>query len=617
VTDTLLSLFDRQVERSPRRTALRYRSGGIWRGRSWNDWRTRSSRIAAWLCHHGLEHGDRVAILAETSIEWVEVDMGVLTAGAVTVPIYPTLQPDVVGAILRDCGARVVVASEPTQVAKLFHPDAGELPALERVVSLARVSRLERPDARGRLDVSLEDVVPDGVPSHVIDELIASRFEDSVLGERRAQVTPDSLAALYYTSGTSGDAKGVMLSHDNFVFETEALQAHMPVTSKDEQLLFLPLAHIVAKLTVMLQLRTGFVTSFAASIEEAAQDCAVVRPSFLVGVPRVYEKIQEGIERRVEERGDAQRRVVRWALSVGREVSAIRQRGGAVPTLLAMQASTAERLVFGQIKERLGGRIRFMLSGAAPLARETAEFFHALDLLILEGYGLTETTGATTLNTPERYRFGSVGPALDGVEVTLGDDGEVLVRGRSVTAGYWGDEALTRESFTEDGRLRTGDIGTIEDGFVVITDRKKDLIVTSGGKNIAPQRVEMRLTQSPYIDRAVVIGDRRKFPVALLVVNGAAVDAFAAKLGLRGGLTALLRHPKVSALLSNEVEAVNAGLASFERVKRFEVITGDLSVHEGTLTPTNKVRRDAVITRYADLVDNLYEGVTSDLSDIS
>ena len=617
MTDTLLSLFDRQVERSPRRTALRYRSGGIWRGRSWNDWRTRSSRIAAWLCHHGLEHGDRVAILAETSIEWVEVDMGVLTAGAVTVPIYPTLQPDVVGAILRDCGARVVVASEPTQVAKLFHPDAGELPALERVVSLARVSRLERPDARGRLDVSLEDVVPDGVPSHVIDELIASRFEDSVLGERRAQVTPDSLAALYYTSGTSGDAKGVMLSHDNFVFETEALQAHMPVTSKDEQLLFLPLAHIVAKLTVMLQLRTGFVTSFAASIEEAAQDCAVVRPSFLVGVPRVYEKIQEGIERRVEERGDAQRRVVRWALSVGREVSAIRQRGGAVPTLLAMQASTAERLVFGQIKERLGGRIRFMLSGAAPLARETAEFFHALDLLILEGYGLTETTGATTLNTPERYRFGSVGPALDGVEVTLGDDGEVLVRGRSVTAGYWGDEALTRESFTEDGRLRTGDIGTIEDGFVVITDRKKDLIVTSGGKNIAPQRVEMRLTQSPYIDRAVVIGDRRKFPVALLVVNGAAVDAFAAKLGLRGGLTALLRHPKVSALLSNEVEAVNAGLASFERVKRFEVITGDLSVHEGTLTPTNKVRRDAVITRYADLVDNLYEGVTSDLSDIS
>ncbi len=616
--DTLLSIFARQVEVSGRRTALRYRSGGIWRGRSWDDWRARSRRFAEWLAAHGIEPGDRVAILAETCIEWVEIDLGILMAGAITVPIYPTLLPDTVGEILRDCGAKIVVASDPVQVAKLFDPRTGPLPGLERVISIAKVSRLDRPDEAGRLDVSLADVAEDGRPVHAYEETLTPRAGmASTIAEREAAVGPDSIAAIHYTSGTDGRPKGVILTHDNFVYETERLSRAIEVGPKDEQLLFLPLAHIVAKLTVMLQLRAGFVTSFA-KLDEAAADCAEVRPTFIVGVPRVYEKIQEAIERGVGERGDAQRRVFDWALDVGRRVSGLRQHGREPGRLLETQRRAADRLVYARVKERLGGRLRFMLSGAAPLARETAELFHALDLLVLEGYGLTESTGASTLNLPDAYRFGSVGRPLDGVEVKLAEDGEILLRGRSITPGYWNDEGATRRAFDEDGFFRTGDVGERDaDGYLRITDRKKDLIITAGGKNIAPQRVELRLTQSPLIERAVVLGDRRKFPVALLVVDAGQIERAAKEHGLRGDLSALLRHPKIAAAIASEVERVNGGLASYEQVKRYELIQGDLSVKEGTLTPTGKIRRVAVANRYADLVDALYEGVTADLGDIS
>ncbi|MCB9593570.1 MAG: long-chain fatty acid--CoA ligase [Sandaracinaceae bacterium] len=614
---TLLTLFARQVAVGARRTALRYRSGGIWRGRSWNDWRSRSRRVAAWLCEHGVGVGDRVAILAETSIEWVEIDLGVLCAGAVSVPIYPTLLPDTIGEILRDSGAKVLVASDPVPLGKLFDPRTGPLPDLERVVSIAKVSRLDRPDAAGRLDVALADVVQDGLPAHTYEDVLLAHPRDEELEERHAAVGPDSLAAIHYTSGTDGLPKGVMLTHDNFVYETERVARDIEVGPRDEQLLFLPLAHIVAKLTVMLQLRVGFVTSFA-KLDQAAEDCAEVRPTFIVGVPRVYEKIQEAIQRRPQERGDVEQRVFEWALGVGREVSALQQAGREPGRVLEVQRRAADRMVFSRVHERLGGRLRFMLSGAAPLARETAELFHALGLLVLEGYGLTESTGASTLNLPDAYRFGTVGRPVSGVEVTLAEDGEILLRGRSITPGYWNDPEATALAFTEDGRFRTGDVGELDaDGYLRITDRKKDLIITAGGKNIAPQRVELRLCQSPLIERAVVLGDRRKFPVALLVVNARQIEATAKQHALRGDLTALLRHPKIGALLASEVERVNEGLASFERVKRFELVQGDLSVAEGTLTPTGKIKRDAVARRYADLVDTLYEGVTADLGDIS
>jgi long-chain acyl-CoA synthetase len=369
----------------------------------------------------------------------------------------------------------------------------------------------------------------------------------------------------------------------------------------------------------MLQLRVGFVTSFAASIEQAADDCAEVRPTFLVGVPRVYEKIQESIVAALDEhghlRGDIEQRVFDWALGVGRRLSELSQHGREPGALLEVQRRSAERLVFGRIKQRLGGRVRFMLSGAAPLARSTAEFFHALDLLILEGYGLTETTGASTLNLPDRFEFGTVGSPLEGVEVKLADDGEILIRGRSVTPGYWNLEEQTREAFTEDGFLRTGDVGTLgADGMLTITDRKKDIIITAGGKNVAPQRVEQRLTQSPYVRRAVVLGDRRKFPVALLVPEPAAIQRWAEDSGLGGDPSALMRHPKVRALLADEVERVNETLASFESVKRFELLSGDVA---DLLTPTGKLKRGLVAERFADVVDQLYEGVTTELDDLS
>ncbi|HEY8427851.1 MAG TPA: AMP-binding protein, partial [Sandaracinaceae bacterium] len=360
-----------------------------------------------------------------------------------------------------------------------------------------------------------------------------------------------------------------------------------------------------------------YVTSFAASMEQAADDCAEVRPTFIVGVPRVYEKIQEAILDTTKQSGDLSQRVFAWAMDVGRRVSALKREGAEPTTLLSLQLRGAERLVFSRVKERLGGRIRFMLSGAAPLAEETAEFFHALDLLILEGYGLTESTGASTINLPHRYRFGTVGVPLPNVSVKIAEDGEILLRGRSIMRGYFGGDERDREAFTPDGWLRTGDIGFLDDdGFLTITDRKKDIIVTAGGKNVAPQRIEQRLMQSRVIARAIVLGDRRKFPVALIVPDGDGVRAWAAEIGLGGDLGSLSRHPKVRALIAAEVERVNQGLASFEQVKRFEILDRDLTLERGELTPTGKVRRRVVTEHFADLVDMLYEGVTSELEDL-
>jgi long-chain acyl-CoA synthetase len=618
VDGTLLGIFAEQVETRPDRVALRYRSGGIWRGRTWREWQTCARELAAALAAYGVEPGDRVAILSHTRIRWVEADLGILHAAAVTVPIYPTLLPDMVAEILKDSGARILIAEDPVQLAKI---DGASLPSLERVIVIDRVSRLSRPDRQGRLDVGVEDV-GSALPVVSFDEALevgrarlASRPRE--LAERAAAITPSSLAAIYYTSGTSGEPKGVMLTHDNFVFETAALRDLMTVGMADEQLLFLPLAHIVAKLTVMLQLRVGFVTSFAASMEQAAEDCAEVRPTFIVGVPRVYEKIQEAILDIIGRGGDVEKRVFDWALGVGRKVSDLRVSGREPGTMLALEERAAERLVFSRIKERLGGRIRFMLSGAAPLSRDTAEFFHALDLLILEGYGLTETTGASTINLPHAYRFGSVGVALSGVGLRLADDGEILLSGRSITKGYFGREEDTKEAFTEDGWFRTGDVGTLDErGFLTITDRKKDLIITAGGKNVAPQRVEQRLVSSRYISRAVVLGDRRKFPVALIVLDGAAVQRWGNENGLGGEFGSLARHPKVRALIAAEVDKVNAGLASFESVKRFEILDRDLSIEHGELTPTAKVRRRAVLEHFGDLIDTLYEGTTAELDDL-
>ena len=619
--ETLLSIFAAQVERSPRRTALRYRSGGIWRKRTWREWRDSARELASALCAYGVEPGDRVAILSHTRIHWALADLGILHASAATVPIYPTLLPDMVGAILSDSGARIVIVEDPVQLAKIVHPDAGALPALERAIVIDRVSRLERPDEVGRLDVAVADVLgANPLAVSTFDEALElgrARIEErpSELDEVARRVGPDTLAAIYYTSGTSGEPKGVRLTHDNFVFETAELRDLMPVGPSDEQLLFLPLAHIVAKLTVMLQLRVGFVTSFAASMEQAADDCAEVRPTFIVGVPRVYEKIQEAVVEIGARGGDVQQRVFAWALETGRRVSELRRRGGEPGALLSLQHRSAERLVFSKVKERLGGRIRFMLSGAAPLAEETAEFFHAIDLLILEGYGLTESTGASTLNLPHRYRFGTVGVPLPNVSLRLAEDGEVLLKGRSITPGYWQDDP---SAFTPEGYFRTGDVGTIDEaGFLTITDRKKDLIITAGGKNVAPQRIEQRLEHDPFITRAVVLGDRRKFLVALLVVDSDAIRRWARENHLGGDLGALSRHPKVRALIGAEIERVNEGLASFETVKRFEILDRDLSLESGELTPTGKVRRSVVMRRRADLVDTLYEGVTAELDDLS
>jgi len=606
-------MFAEQVARSPDRVALRHKLGGVWRSRTWREWDVRAREVASALCALGIAPGDRVAICAETRMTWVEADLGIMMAGCVTVPIYPSLRADAVLHVLEDSGARLVIAEDPLQVEKLYK---GPWPAaLGRVVVLDRVRRFTRPDEAGRLAVSLADVIPEGDVDRFVDwsELLEvgrerSLLEPEEIDRRRQGVTAESVATLVYTSGTSGEPKGVVLTHGSIAFEVEALRATVPLGVSDEQLLFLPLAHILARLTIFLQVRTGYATAFAEGMLQAVDNCAEVRPTFVVSVPRVYEKIHETVSHSLESGGDMKRRVWQWAFSVGGRVSALRRRAREPAGLLAIQHRYADKLVFAAIKKRLGGRVRFMVSGAAPLAVSTAELFHAAGVPLLEGYGLTENCGAATLNLPHRHRIGSVGQALPGVDLRIAEDGEVLVRGPNVMRGYHRQPEETARTLDVEGWLHTGDMGRIDsDGFLYITDRKKDLLITSGGKKIAPQKIETSLTRSPYLAHAVVVAEGRRHAVALVTLESDAVRAWARENGISGDLASLSAHPRIRALIGEAVDIVNRELATFETIKSFAILDRDLSVDEGELTPTLKARRLVIEERFADVIESLYE----------
>lgn len=610
---TVVQMFADRVAATGGRTALRRKQDGAWVGQSWSEFDEVSDRIAGGLVALGMKVGDRVCVLGNTRPEWVWSDVAVLKAGGVTVPIYQSNTPEQCAYILRDCGARAVFCEDPHQLEKVLQI-RGELPELEHVVYFGPVAVLDKPDGQGRTRVTLQEVMPE--PDSAVSSLDAlmargDELEEraEALAERAEALASDSVCTIVYTSGTTGDPKGVVLTHDAFVFECEAIADALKMGPDDEQLLFLPMAHIFAKVLMFAGIRLGYVTAFAEGVPKVVQNIGEVRPTFMGSVPRIYEKVYTKVVGGAAQAGGAKKKIFDWAVSVGREVSRQRQSGREPGGVLALKYGLATKLVFSKLHTLFGGRLQFFISGGAPLSKEIAEFFHAAGILVLEGYGLTETTAATHVNRQDAYRFGTVGKALDGVEIRIADDGEIVIRGRNIMREYFGKPEATAEALDADGWFHSGDIGEIDgDGYLRITDRKKDLIVTAGGKNIAPQALENGLKVSPYISQVMVHGDKRKFLSALITLDEESAKAWAADLGIQfKDLADLSQHPKVFELIQGEVDRLNADLPSYERLKKFAILEEDLSQDAGELTPTLKVKRKAVTDRYRSLLDSFYD----------
>jgi long-chain acyl-CoA synthetase len=597
---TLVQLFVERASTLASRPALKAKRGGAWRTTTWAEWDDRARSIAGALIAAGVMPGDRVAIFASTREEWVVADIAILMVGAVTVPLYETLSGDQAAYILEDSGARVLFAEDATCLARVV--DAGKKAALDALAQIVVF------DERGAL--------PAGIAKPVsFDDLLArTRGKGIGVQSRIDSVKADDLATIIYTSGTTGPPKGAMLTHENFVFEVDALRQAVDISEADEQLLFLPMAHIFAKVLFVLQLRAGFVTTFAQSIATALDDAQETDPTFLGCVPRVYEKIYAFANEKAHQEGAVKRGIFDWAIGIGRHASRVRQKAAAEGKLeksqptVGVQHHYATKLVLSKIRGRFGKRLRFAISGGAPLAKELAEWFDGAGVQILEAYGLTETTGGSTLNRTDRFRFGSVGTPLPGVEVKIARDGEILMRGKHVMRGYWNKEDATREVIDKDGWFHSGDIGVVDEhGFVTITDRKKDIIVTSNGKNVAPQNIENLLKQSPWISQAMVHGDKRPYLVALLTLNTEAIERFAAETGRANDVAKLVADADVRARVEGEIAAMNRKLAQFEAIKKFHILPNDFSIEGGELTPTLKIKRKLVSERHKATLDGLYE----------
>jgi long-chain acyl-CoA synthetase len=590
--------FERAAELADR-PRYRYRTDAGWQEVSWAAMAERVSEIAAGLIELGVAPGDRVALLSGTRPEWMEIDFGILAAGALTVPIYPSNLPAECGYILLNSGSSVVFVENAKQRAKIEEVAARgfELDGVTKRIALKAV-------------VTIEDT-PDGGDT-------LARFMErgrAVLPGRRAEIERrvaalrrEDLATIVYTSGTTGPPKGVLQTHGNHLATVEATLPLGLGREGDVDFFFLPLAHSFARLIEYYCIAAGTITAFARSIDTLIDDLASARPHLVPAVPRIYEKLYARMQAARAGGSAVKRALFDWAVGVGRERSRHEQEGRPVPPWVALQDRIARRLVFERIHALLGGQVRYMMSGGAPLAGEIAAFFHATGLLVLEGYGLTETTPALTVNSPGRFRFGTVGHPLSCCEVRIAEDGEILARGANVALGYHLRPEATAEAWDAEGWFHTGDIGEFDaEGFLRITDRKKDLIKTSGGKYVAPQKIENLLKMQPHVSQAIVIGDNRKYCVALVTLDAEAAAAWATSQGLAfDSSEAMAAHPAVRKLVEEEVADVNRHLASFESVKYFHILPRDLSTETGELTPSLKVKRKVLAERYRREIEEMY-----------
>ena len=571
--------------------------GKEWRSLTWSETGSRVRAIASGLRALGLAEEERVAILAGTRLEWILADLGILCAGGATTTIYPSSTAEECTYILKDSQTTIVFAENDGQVKKLLEQRA-ELPTLKKVVVIEG-------SGDGDWVVTLAQLEEQG---RAFDTLHPEAYEKVI-----SAVRTDSLATLIYTSGTTGKPKGVELTHDCWLYEAEGIDALGLIKAEHRQYLWLPLAHAFGKVLEVAQIRIGFCTAVDGRIDKLIENLAVVKPTFVAAVPRIFEKVYNKVVAGAKEAGGLKLKIFHWAFKVGREVSRLRQSGKEPSGLLGIKYAIATKLVFSKLQARFGGKLQYFISGSAPLSREMSEFFHAAGILILEGYGLTESSAASFVARPGEFKFGTVGKPLPGTEVKIApEDGEILIKGRGIMRGYHNLGAETAESLTTDagGRwLRTGDIGEIDaEGFLKITDRKKDLIKTSGGKYVAPQMVEGKFKAlCPYVSNIIVHGDNRNFCSALVTVDEEAIRKWAREHNLEGASYGdLMRNPGVKALIEPYIETLNKGLPSYETIKKFALLPADLTQEAGELTPSLKVKRKVVEKKYKELLDSFY-----------
>lgn len=590
---SVADIFNHRVGSTPDSTAMWGKGDDRWEAMTWAEVADRVRHIACGLHAIGIEEEQRVAILCETRPEWVCVDLGILCATGCTTTLYPSSTREEILHILNDSESIFCIVETESQAAQISELSP-QLPRLRKIIVVDGCESDE-------FKMSLEELESIGAGWYHDNP---SQYEMRVQGIRS-----DQLATLIYTSGTTGPPKGVMLTHDNWVFESEAIDKLAILQPDDKHYLFLPLAHAFAKVLQIGFIRLGVPTVVDGNLDRLMDNLMETKPTVIGAVPRVFEKAYNAIRTRAREAGGTKLKVFNWAMGIGKEVSELRQQGHQPSGSLAVQFRMANRLVFSRLKEQFGGRIKYFVSGGAPLSKEIAEFFHAADLLILEGYGLTESSAASVVNRPEAYRFGSVGRAVPGVELRIAEDGEVLLGGRGIMRGYYNQPDATQEVLTEDGWLRTGDIGHLEEGFLRITDRKKDIIVTAGGKNIAPQNFENQLkASSRWVSQVVLHGDKRPYCVALVSIDMEAVAGWAKANDIQtSDPTELSAHSAVHDLIWADVSALNAKRASYEKVKKIALLDYEISQETGELTPTLKVKRRTVEERHSSLLDSLYE----------
>ena len=554
----------------------------------------RVRRLALGLQELGIQPGERVAIFSENRPEWAIADFACLTALLTDVPLYPNLPPDQAAYILNDSGSVAIFVSDAAQAAKIAEV-RGKCTQLRHVITFAA-------EPHAGADHTIAEVEARGAA--VDDEERRARYRQYALA-----VKPDDLATLIYTSGTTGEPKGVMLTHDNLYSNVMLAAVQIPFAGKDVCLSFLPLSHIFERMAGhYLMFQVGCSIAYAESMDTVPIDMQTVRPTIVLSVPRLYEKMYARVLENALSGGAVKKRIFFWARAVAERWADVKLAGGTPRGLLALQYRIAQRLVFSKLQQRTGGRLRYFVSGGAPLAPEINKFFYAAGLVILEGYGLTETSPVIAVNTPSQFRIGTVGKPVYGVEVMIASDGEILTRGPHVMKGYYNKPEATREAIDGDGWFHTGDIGELRDGFLAITDRKKDIIVTAGGKKIAPQPIENALKTNKYISQAVLIGDKRKFPVVLVVPNWEQLEKWARiKNLLWTQRSQLLEMPIVHAKMEKEVYGRLEGLAKFETPKKVAVLEHDFSIDSGELTPTLKVKRRVIDKTYRDVIDRLYQ----------
>jgi len=590
MVETISQLFLNTIKSYPKDDLMLYKKEGRYVPISTDEFSRRVRYFSLGLKDLGLHPGDKLIILSENRPEWVMTDLANLCLGGITVPIYTSLVPEQIKYIIDNSDAKIVLYS-----------DVGLGSKVEAVKDeLSKVTHY----------ITLESQAPDGVitADQVIKRGEKIHTENPDLFDRAAsEVKPDDVASIIYTSGTTGLPKGVMLTHRNFVSNVISATEVIDFTHEDTVLSFLPLSHSFERMVTFCYLYKGCSIAYAESIDTIAQNLLDVRPQIMVSVPRVFEKIYAKVMDSVLTSPPLKRKIFFWATKVGRAFGQKRLKGDPVSKSLELRRKIAHKLVFSKIIEKTGGKVKFFVSGAAPLSKDIAELFYAMGLVVLEGYGLTESAPVISVNRLEKIKFGTVGPPIPGVEVKIAEDGEILARGPNIMKGYYKMEEETSEA-VKDGWLYTGDIGYLdEDGFLVITDRKKDIIITAGGKNVAPQPIENLLKTNTYISNAMVLGDKRKFMSALIIPNFEKLEEYAKFNNIwYEDRKDLVKNDQIIRFLEAEIDRATPHLASYEKIKKIALLDREFEIEEGEITPTLKMKRNIIEEKYKDVIQSLY-----------